>query len=74
MFGDFGHGFIMTLFAMWMIVNEKPLMNKKFNSEVRKFHKVLSVSYFNYFLINYYFVVYAFRFGTFSLLGKLHVR
>ncbi|XP_021943452.1 V-type proton ATPase 116 kDa subunit a1 isoform X2 [Folsomia candida] len=34
MFGDFGHGFIMTLFAMWMIVNEKPLMNKKFNSEI----------------------------------------
>lgn len=34
MFGDFGHGLIMTLFAVWMIMNEKPLMNKKSNSEV----------------------------------------
>lgn len=35
MFGDFGHGVIMTLFSGWMVLNEKPLIAKKSNSEVK---------------------------------------
>ncbi|CAG7831417.1 unnamed protein product [Allacma fusca] len=34
MFGDFGHGLIMTLFALWMVMNEKPLIAKKSTSEI----------------------------------------
>ena len=34
MFGDFGHGLILTLFASWMVMNEKPLIAKKITSEV----------------------------------------
>jgi V-type H+-transporting ATPase subunit a len=34
MFGDLGHGMIMTLFAGWMVLREKPLAAKKSDSEV----------------------------------------
>ncbi len=34
MFGDAGHGLLMTLFALWMVVKEKPLAAKKITSEV----------------------------------------
>ena len=34
MFGDAGHGLLMTLFALWMVVKEKPLAAKKIQSEV----------------------------------------
>ncbi|KAL4240590.1 hypothetical protein ACF0H5_001382 [Mactra antiquata] len=38
MFGDFGHGFIMLCFALWMVVSEKSLMAsvKKSNNEIAK--------------------------------------
>lgn len=36
MFGDLGHGFIMTITAAWMVIWEKPLIakSKKLNSEI----------------------------------------
>ena len=34
MFGDLGHGFIMFLFALWMVVREKSLAAKKIDDEV----------------------------------------
>jgi len=34
MFGDLGHGMIMTAFAAWMVLREKPLAAKKSDSEV----------------------------------------
>jgi len=34
MFGDLGHGMIMTVFAAWMVLREKPLAAKKSDSEV----------------------------------------
>ncbi|KAL3276436.1 hypothetical protein HHI36_011819 [Cryptolaemus montrouzieri] len=34
MFGDLGHGIILTLFAMWMIIKEKPLAAKKSDNEI----------------------------------------
>ncbi|GFG28928.1 hypothetical protein Cfor_00334 [Coptotermes formosanus] len=34
MFGDLGHGLIMTAFAAWMVLREKPLAAKKSDSEI----------------------------------------
>ncbi|XP_077295638.1 V-type ATPase subunit a family protein Vha100-1 isoform X2 [Arctopsyche grandis] len=34
MFGDLGHGLIMALFGMWMVLKEKPLAAKKSDSEI----------------------------------------
>lgn len=34
MFGDLGHGSIMALFGLWMILKEKPLAAKKTDNEV----------------------------------------
>lgn len=34
MFGDLGHGILMTLFAGWMVLKEKPLAAKKSDNEV----------------------------------------
>ncbi|KAK9881875.1 hypothetical protein WA026_018073 [Henosepilachna vigintioctopunctata] len=34
MFGDLGHGIILTLFAAWMVIKEKPLAAKKSDNEI----------------------------------------
>lgn len=34
MFGDAGHGIILLLFALYMVLNEKKLLAKKINSEI----------------------------------------
>ncbi|XP_049821655.1 V-type proton ATPase 116 kDa subunit a 1 isoform X3 [Aethina tumida] len=34
MFGDLGHGSLMMLFGLWMILKEKPLMAKKSDNEI----------------------------------------
>uniref|UniRef100_A0A1B6H9J3 V-type proton ATPase subunit a n=1 Tax=Homalodisca liturata TaxID=320908 RepID=A0A1B6H9J3_9HEMI len=34
MFGDFGHGLLMALFAAWMVLKEKPLAAKKSDNEI----------------------------------------
>lgn len=34
MFGDLGHGMLMGLFGLWMILKEKPLAAKKSDNEV----------------------------------------
>ncbi|XP_058795472.1 V-type proton ATPase 116 kDa subunit a 1 isoform X2 [Phymastichus coffea] len=34
MFGDFGHGLLMFLFGLWMIIKEKPLAARKSDNEI----------------------------------------
>ncbi|XP_066253495.1 V-type proton ATPase 116 kDa subunit a 1 isoform X2 [Euwallacea similis] len=34
MFGDFGHGALMMLFGLWMVLKEKPLAAKKSDNEI----------------------------------------
>lgn len=34
MFGDFGHGILMTLFAVWMVLRESRLLSQKNENEV----------------------------------------
>lgn len=34
MFGDAGHGLLLTLFALWMVLKEKPLAAKKIQNEI----------------------------------------
>lgn len=34
MFGDLGHGAIMTMFGLWMVLKEKPLAAKKSDNEI----------------------------------------
>lgn len=34
MFGDMGHGILMTCFAAWMVLREKPLIAKKIDNEI----------------------------------------
>lgn len=34
MFGDCGHGIVMLLAALWMVLNERHLLSQKTNNEV----------------------------------------
>lgn len=43
MFGDFGHGIVMTLFAVWMVVRESRILSQKSDNEVRCSHLLCSV-------------------------------
>lgn len=35
MFGDFGHGILMTLIAMWMVLRESRILSQKNDNEVK---------------------------------------
>lgn len=41
MFGDFGHGILMTLIAVWMVLRESRILSQKSDNEV-KWRVVLS--------------------------------
>lgn len=36
MFGDFGHGILMTLIAIWMVLRESRILSQKSDNEVRR--------------------------------------
>lgn len=42
MFGDMGHGLIMFLFALWLVLREKNLEAKKIQNEVWSFSNTFS--------------------------------
>ncbi|NXE69401.1 VPP1 ATPase, partial [Calcarius ornatus] len=44
MFGDFGHGILMTLIAVWMVVRESRILSQKSDNEV-KWQMVLSCAF-----------------------------
>ncbi|XP_040293912.1 V-type proton ATPase 116 kDa subunit a1 isoform X6 [Bufo bufo] len=43
MFGDFGHGILMTLFAVWMVIRESRILSQKVDNEL--FNMVFSGRY-----------------------------
>lgn len=36
MFGDFGHGILMTLIAVWMVLRESRILSQKSDNEVKR--------------------------------------
>lgn len=45
MFGDFGHGILMTLFAVWMVLRESRILSQKNENEVMFFMLFLLLSF-----------------------------
>lgn len=43
MFGDFGHGILMTLFAVWMVIRESRILSQKSDNEI--FNTIFSGRY-----------------------------
>nr|BAB71014.1 unnamed protein product [Homo sapiens] len=55
MFGDCGHGTVMLLAALWMILNERRLLSQKTDNEIWNtfFHGRYLIHFINMFLFNY---------------------
>ncbi|KAG9474230.1 hypothetical protein GDO78_004507 [Eleutherodactylus coqui] len=45
MFGDFGHGILMTLFAVWMVVRESRILSQKTENEVCSLEELLKTEH-----------------------------